>query len=962
MPDIQYIGENLIPRYFGHVGIVLSFVAALLAAYAYFMATQNRLNETLSNSWRSIGRWAFGVHGVSVMMVIGTIFYVMVNKRYEYFYTHSHVDDHLEFRYLFCAFWEGQEGSFLLWTFWHVGLGAFLILRGGKRGNGIRDSESSSWESPVLSVLATIQVFLASMVLGLHFGWGEHIIKWGSNPILLLRETMDAPIFQQADYISKIKLTARGLNTSLQNGWMLIHPPTLFLGFASTAIPFCFAVAGMWTKRYTEWLRPALPYALFSATILGTGVSMGGMWAYEALSFNGYWAWDPVENTSLVPWLVILAGLHTHLVARATGHSVRATAIFYILTFLFTVYSTYLTRSGILGDTSAHAFTEMGLEWQLVLFQAFYVLLSAYLLIKHFKNIPSPQKEEGIASREFWMFIGSLVLILSVVFITFTTSIPVYNKIGGYFAELFKFKAPRLTSPVEPIAHYNKTQLWIGVFMALLSATAQFLRYKEFNFQGHQKIFFKHIGITLGISAVLTALAANYWIEAKAWQYILLLFTGIFTLVSNIDYALVFFKGNPKASGSAVSHVGFGFLILGILATGLNKKWISSNRFAMEGLVRFTDEQYDKNVLLIKGSPLTMKGYEVLYESDTTMNARRFFTLKFKKKSDDLKTDVDSFTLRPFVHFDKRTGKVSANNPATKHFWNYDIFTIVSSLPPGEQDPEIAHQEEDSLKYVKYDIPKTEVFTPKNLNPKTPAYTVEIEGLDNNPNNPKYLAEEKDVAVGVKLRFNRGKDTVYRAMPIVLLRGENIYQLPATINELGLRVQADPALFDRIFMPDKALKFKDYVLKEGGTVTVGDKTVSFAGVNPQATPQGFTTKEGDLALGLKLNVAYKGASYETEPVYVIRGNTPIPLQSEIETLGMHFAISKIDPVAKTFTLQIAEKDPKSLKLPISIAEDAPRNDYIVLEATVNPGINYVWTGICMMMIGLAMALFYRLKQ
>jgi cytochrome c-type biogenesis protein CcmF len=955
MPDVQYIGENLIPRYFGHVGIVLSFVAALLAAFAYFMATQNRSNEPISTSWRSIGRWSFGIHGISVMIIIGTIFYVMIMRRYEYFYAHSHTNDNLEFRYLFCAFWEGQEGSFLLWTFWHVGLGAFIILR------GVKNEENSSWEKPVVSVLATIQVFLASMVLGLHFGWGDHIVKWGSNPILLLRETMDAPIFQQADYVSKVKLTARGLVTSLQNGWMLIHPPTLFLGFASTAIPFCFAIAGMWTKRYTEWLRPALPYALFSGAILGTGVSMGGMWAYEALSFNGYWAWDPVENTSLVPWLVILAGIHTHLVAKSTGHSIRATAIFYILTFLFTVYSTFLTRSGILGDTSAHAFTEMGLEWQLVLFQAFYVVLSAYLLIKHFKSIPNPEKEESIASREFWMFIGSLVFILSVVFITFTTSIPVYNKIGGYLADIFKFERPRFTSPVEPIAHYNKTQLWIGVFMGLLSGVAQFLRYKEFNFQGHQKRFFKHLGITLGISVVLTALAAYFWIDARAWQYVLLLFTGIYTLVSNIEYALVFFKGNPKASGSAVSHVGFGFLIVGILASNLNKKWISSNRFAMENLVRFTDEQYDKNVLLIKGAPLTMKGYEVLYESDTTINFRRFFTLKFKQKSADLKSDVDSFTLRPFAHFDKKTGKMTANNPDTKHRWNYDIYTLVG-LPPADADPEVAHQEEDSLKYVKYSIAKMIPLIPQNQKALTPQYSVEIEGLDVNPKHPKYVAEDKDVAVGLKLRFTAGKDSVYHAMPIVILRGENVYQLPATVNELGIRVQTDPALFDIIFMPDKQLKFKDYVLNEGGTINVGDKTVSFAGVNPQATPKGFTTQEGDLTLGLKLNVASQGRSYEAEPIYVIRGNTPIPLQAEIEELGMHFVVSKIDPVAKTFTVQIAERDPKSIKYPISIAENVPRNDYIVLEATVNPGINYVWTGICMMMIGLAMAMFYRLKH
>ncbi|MDV7399460.1 cytochrome c biogenesis protein CcsA, partial [Arthrospira platensis SPKY1] len=96
-----------------------------------------------------------------------------------------------------------------------------------------------------------------------------------------------------------------GLNPLLQNYWMTIHPPTLFLGFASTAIPFAYAIAGLWTKEHQAWLKPALPWALFSGAILGTGILMGGAWAYEALSFGGYWAWDPVENMSLVPWLIL---------------------------------------------------------------------------------------------------------------------------------------------------------------------------------------------------------------------------------------------------------------------------------------------------------------------------------------------------------------------------------------------------------------------------------------------------------------------------------------------------------------------------------------------------------------------------------------------------------------------------------------------------------------------------------
>ena len=949
--DIQYIGENLLPRQIGHIGIVLSFVAALLATIAYYFSTQNRDNPTLSDSWRSIGRWSFGVHGVAVMAVIAMIFYVMINKRYEYFYAHSHVDDVLEFQYIFAAFWEGQEGSFLLWMFWHVGLGAWIILRG---------SEKSIWESPVIATLASVQVFLSSMILGLHFGWGEHIIKWGSNPILLLRETNDAPIFAQADYLEKIRGSAKGLNALLQNYWMTIHPPTLFLGFASTTIPFCFAVAGLWTKRYTEWLRPALPYALFSAAILGTGIMMGGMWAYEALSFNGYWAWDPVENMSLVPWLVLVAGIHTHLIARATGHSLRATAVFYMLTFLMILYSTFLTRSGILGDTSAHAFTEMGLEWQLVLFQAFYLGVSAYFLIKHYTKIPNPVKEEAVSSKEFWMFIGSLVFLLSVVFITFTTSIPVYNKVFGYIGSLFHFTTPHFTSPIEPIAHYNKTQLWIGIFLGLISASAQFLRFKEFNFISHKKTYFKHIGIIAAISVLLTILALQ-WIEATAWQYILLLFAGIFTLVANIEYAVIFLKNNPKASGSAVSHVGFGLLVVGILASGINKNWISSNRFAMEGLVDFTEEQFGKYVLVMKGIPLRIKDYEVTYRSDTSYANKRFVTVDFKRKDKDFKTTLDSFTTHPYFIFDKKSGKMTANNPDTRHYWNYDVFTI-ANLPPGEADPEIARKEEDSLKYVKYDLLLNESFSPPTKEKHTPQYSVKIEGLDMNPTHPKYVAEEKDISIGVKMLLTDPKGNTYTAKPIVLLRDNNIYQLPATVNELGIRLHAGSELFDNLFAPVKDLKFNEYVKKEGDTFKVGNKTVTITGVNPNAKPKIFKTEEGDLILGLKLKVESGNKTYDAEPIYLIRGSSPIPLRDEIQDLGMQFVLSKINPADKTFHLQIAERDPKTVKIPISIAENAPKTDFIVLEATVNPGINYVWTGSIMMMIGLGMAMFYRVRQ
>lgn len=150
----------------------------------------------------------------------------------------------------------------------------------------------------------------------------------------------NAPIFRTSDYLAQIT-DGKGLNPLLQNYWMVIHPPTLFFGFASSIIPFAFAIGGLWTAKYKEWLKPALPWTLVSVMILGTGIIMGGFWAYESLSFGGYWAWDPVENASLVPWLLLIVTVHLMLIYKSTGTSIILTYILSIASFLLVLYATF---------------------------------------------------------------------------------------------------------------------------------------------------------------------------------------------------------------------------------------------------------------------------------------------------------------------------------------------------------------------------------------------------------------------------------------------------------------------------------------------------------------------------------------------------------------------------------------------------------------------------------------------
>lgn len=939
--EIQYIGEHPFPGQFGHLAIVLGFVAALLASASYLM---NALKPE-ERAWRHIGRWSFGIHAASVLSIIGTLFFIMIKQYYEYQYVFAHVNEHLPRQFIFSAFWEGQEGSFLLWMFWHVVLGVILMFTGRK------------WEGPVLFSLALVQAFIGSMLLGI-YTWGDDPLKIGSNPFLLLRETMDAPIFAQADYLSKIEGT--GLNPLLQNYWMVIHPPTLFLGFASATIPFAYALGGLITGQYREWLRPVLPWALFSGAMLGTGILMGGAWAYEALSFGGYWAWDPVENMSLVPWLILVAGIHTNLIARNTGFSIKTTYIFYALSFLLVLYSTFLTRSGVLGDTSVHAFTEMGLEWMLIGFIATFTLLSFVPLLFRGKRFPSPEKEEPVASKEFWLFIGTLILFFSAAMITSSTSLPVYNKIRQYFDPEFVGRVIQ-----DPVAHYNKYQLWIGVLIGLFSGAVQFLRWKEPNWKGHAPKFLKHAGISVLAAGVFTALGA-LWINLYAWQYLVLLFFGLFGLFSNLDYLITFIRGNVKLAGSAVSHIGFGLMIAGILASGLNKRHISTNPFAQRGLIE--EERLDRNIMLFKDMPMYMSGYRVTYERDTFQGNNRIYSIHFEKL-DTAGQTLKSFYLNPTALYDNQMQKVAAYNPSTKHYIHEDVFTHIASIPLVEADIEYARESEDSLKYKRlllqgqeaamlYDTVKVEDFNTVR------EYKVKLEALNFDPRHPSYEPEAGDLTIGARLAVTDVKrDSTFRAEPMLLLRGAMLYTFPVHIQPVALKVRLVEDLIPLVFPLEEDLSYSSLTFRQGDMVELGEYKIRFRGFNRTPDHSAYKPEKGDVAVSAVLEVTGPGADSAmlAEPVFLIRGSQPYNFKDEIRELGLHFRFTGIDPNAETVVVGIARKEWGETGVPVEIAY-APRTDFIVLEAIVFPGINLFWSGSILLLLGMLLAMWNRIYK
>lgn len=948
--EIQYINEHLGPRHIGHFAMLLAFFGAILSMVSYFMATRYRDEKLRSGKWQRLGQLSFLAHGAAVFTVIGCIFYAMLNQYYEYQYVSAHVSADLSQRYIFSAFWEGQEGSFLLWMFWHVILGYVLMVT------------ARQWEKPVMTVLCSVQIIIVSMILGVHFGVGDFMVKLGSSPMLLLRETINAPIFQQADYVALLK--GNGLNPSLQNYWMTIHPPTLFLGFASTVVPFAFAVAGLWTGKHKEWLRPALRWSLFSAGILGIGILMGGAWAYEDLNFGGYWAWDPVENMSLVPWLLLVAGLHTNLISRATGQGIRATYLFYLFTFVMIIYSTFLTRSGVLGDTSVHAFTEMGLEAQLLFFLAFYGLGSIGLMIWRWGSIPVPDKEEDLSSREFWMFIGSLVLLMSAVLMSGATSLPIYNEIREYFNPAFA--GITLT---DPEAHHNQFQIWIGIFIGILSGIAHFLRWREKGFAEHLKTF---VGHTLGAvaGAVVLSYLTTLWIDAGPWQYKLMLFAGWFAVWTNTDYLIRFVGKDPKVFGSSLSHIGFGIMLLGILASGANKRIISQNQFLMEGLT--DDEEAMRTTLfIIKDEPIVMEDYEMVLREDTIVNYNRTYEVDYKRRNKEGEV-VEEFTLLPNILYDKTFEKIAMTKPSTKHYWDKDVFTVIMALPEEEQSISAKKAKEDSLNYRVFPLIQGQELAFKDtLRIREPDtfmvrnYRVTLEDFARVPTHPDYEAEPDDIGVGATVAITRnGADSVYREKIALVLREGLLYHYPAQLNDLSTRLRIDESIFEQLLVPEEDLDYQEFKVSPGQTFSVDDKQITFTNFQPNPEVNHYSPMEGDISVSAKLEViANDGATGSLEPVFIIRDKTPSRIRDDHRGLGLFANLVNIDPENNQATLLVAQAPSRAeLRVPIAVATNSSRSDWLALQAIEFPGINLFWFGSISMLIGLLISMVMRIRE
>lgn len=787
----------------GHLMTIVAFVTALVTAYAYF--NYFRANELEKKSWRNFSRISFYIHTVATALIAVSLFEIIYNHRYEYFYAYSHSSKALPVHYMISSFWEGQEGAFILWAFWNVVLGVILIHTNKK------------WEAPVMIVFSLVQAFLVSMILGVVVG----DLKIGSSPFILLRDATQAPIFQMnPDFVPE---DGTGLNPLLQNIWMVIHPPTLFLGYASTLVPFAFLMGGLVTRRYTEWIRPALPWAIFSAMILGMGIIMGAYWAYVTLNFGGYWNWDPVENAVYVPWLILVAAIHTMITFKKSATALKTSIVLVILSFILVLYATFLVRSGVLGDASVHSFTDLGLSGQLLIYMLFFLLVAVVLSIRAWKHIPTSEKEASVYSREFWIFLGAITLGLMAFQVILPTSIPAWNALVESFGGI-----SNMAPPADQIEFYTKFQLWFSIAIALLTGVGQFFWWQKMDKKALKEALIMPYVVSVLISAIVIVFAKVY-----DWKYILIVVSGMFTIVANaVILARILKKSTFKLAGGSLAHIGLGMVLIGVMFSSGYSDVISINMSGLTYSNSWEDEMNKEHVLLWINKPTQMKDYTVVYRGrqkkvvgvpeyvpakflQSTSNVNEALALEdykgyFKKgdlvklvleendyfKIDYFQNETMKFSLSPMSQFNESMGGL-ISSPDSKIFINKDLYTYVAAMNDYE-DPE---WKEDEI----YEVAPGEQFHIADFVTYFDGAEVlkEIEG---------YVLQEGDVAVKAKLRV-LDYDVEKLLEPTFIIRNNQLGKLPVIDNELGLKVSLENILPEENKFVFKVNQYqKDYVV------------------------------------------------------------------------------------------------------------------------------------------------------
>jgi len=503
---------------FGISASVLTFLAYTICLTSYYLYSKNNQAKFLS-----LARYSFIFASLLVLGSAALLMWGIQTHQFQWQYVFSYSSRDLNTFYLTSTFWGGQEGTFLLW-----------LLMGSIYGLVIMSRRFQD-EALVMSFLVLIQAFIA-------------VILIKKNPFGYVWD-----VFPQNFSAGQIPLDGRGLNPLLQDPWMIIHPPILFTGYSSTSMLFAFAMSALVRRDYSKWINQVFPFALFVSLALGTGIILGGYWAYTTLGWGGYWGWDPVENSSLIPWLTSLAFLHAAIVQRRQGGLKKTSIFLALLTFILVLWGSFLTRSGVLGDFSVHSFSESELNTYLIGFVILFAGIALLTFLYYARQVKAERVSGHLLTRESFMLFGILTLLLSAVFTFFGTSAPLYTG-------LFSGQASDVSTEF-----YNLLNAPIAILIGFFIAFSPVLSWKK---KSGEKIKAMRWQIVASIAAA--GLAYSLGLRDAVPLIIFAMFMLAILVNSQIVYRHL--RSRNWAFGGYLAHVGIGFMMIGIITSSVYEK------------------------------------------------------------------------------------------------------------------------------------------------------------------------------------------------------------------------------------------------------------------------------------------------------------------------------------------------------------------------------------------------------
>jgi cytochrome c-type biogenesis protein CcmF len=538
----------------GYFSLIFALMFTAYSGLSSIFGVRGQRGELVASSENAaIAAWGF------LTVASGALIYALVSRDFQIEYVARYTNRALPLVYTLTAFYAGQEGSLLLWG-WLLSLFSSIVIWQN------REKNRELIPHTTLVLMAITFFFLLLLV-------------FVTNPFKRL---------------PSVPPDGQGLNPLLQNPGMIFHPTTLFVGYVGFAVPYAFAMAALITGQLGEaWIRTTRRWTLISWFFLTLGNLLGAQWAYVELGWGGYWAWDPVENASFLPWLVATAYLHSVMVQEKRGMLKVWNIVLITFTFLLTIFGTFITRSGII--SSVHTFGQSSLGWIFLVFLGIAILVSFNLLMNRFPKLKSKNELDSLLSRESSFLYNNLIL-MGIAFATFWGTIfPIISE---------AVRGVKIT--VGP-PFFNKVNTPIGLALLALTGFCPLIAWRKASAENLRRNFFLPflVAIAGGIVIYLSGIRQLY----PFLSFTISLFV-VFTIF------LDFYRGgrarramaggsfpgalwalltrNKRRYGGYVVHLGIVLVFVGI----------TGDAFKME-----------KQITVNKGDSFEVKDYTIRYDS-----------------------------------------------------------------------------------------------------------------------------------------------------------------------------------------------------------------------------------------------------------------------------------------------------------------------------------------------------------